>query len=559
MPDPLKVGLIVDDETLNKYDYELVQWANLSDSLRITHLIIQKRNGVHFRKSSLWMKLRRRSFRSIIVDGLWKVLWTLKERMETRELNGIDSLKDADTRVSAHDIALERITVVPQISKSGFVYRYLEEDLQRIRDEKFDILIRGGSGILRGGVLTSARLGVLSFHHGDNTVNRGGPAGFWEVYHGWPKTGFVIQRLTEELDGGDVVFRGYATTERSHLVNRAMVRRKSYSHLRRVLSQIAAKRELPIREPPTPYSGPLYVKPGVSQLAMYLAKRTYRSIRGRTRGAMGLQERWGVSFIKSNWVNAALWRGIQLKTPEGSFLADPFVVEREGRTCVFVEEYRFGIGKAHISVYELGQNESHKLGEALNERFHLSFPFLFDYRGELFMCPESVEAREIRIYRCLEFPLRWKLECVAIKNVPAADSMIFEYGGRWWLFTNLCESDPIENSTELHIFSAADPLSGAWTPHHRNPVIVDPEGGRNGGLLFNNGDIVRVSQLQGFDSYGSAARLMQIKLLSEEAYEETLLCNLTPTFSKGISGTHHLHSNGRYTVWDFKRRERIRA
>ena len=50
-------------------------------------------------------------------------------------------------------------------------------------------------------------MGIISFHHGDNNINRGGPAGFWEVFNEEPSTGFIIQRLTEELDGGDVIFK----------------------------------------------------------------------------------------------------------------------------------------------------------------------------------------------------------------------------------------------------------------------------------------------------------------------------------------------------------------
>src|SRR5690606_30326565 len=51
-----------------------------------------------------------------------------------------------------------------------------------------------------------------SFHHGDNTVNRGGPAGFWEVIENQHITGAVLQRLTEDLDGGEVIRRCYSST-----------------------------------------------------------------------------------------------------------------------------------------------------------------------------------------------------------------------------------------------------------------------------------------------------------------------------------------------------------
>lgn len=552
----LKVGLIVDDETLNKYDHDLAQWAQSSSLLQISHLIVQEKAELK-RDRSIWERLRGRSLASIALGLLSKSLWGFKELLETRELAANEWLSDADRKMVVGEVIPGRIFISPQVSRSGFVHRFSDGDLDKIRAESFDLLIRCGSGILRGDILRCARLGILSFHHGDNRVNRGGPAGFWEVYHRWPKTGFIIQRLTEELDGGDVIFRGFVSTERSHLLNRALVRRKSYFHLRRILNQIAETRQLPPIERAVPYSGRLYVNPRAYQIANYILTRILRSAVGRIRGTLGFRERWGVSYVNGNWVNAALWRGVNLKAPDGTFLADPFVVEREGRTCIFVEEYAYRDERAYISAFEIGENGAVRVGVVLNENFHLSFPFIFEYQNTLYMCPESSGRWQIRIYRCLEFPLRWELASVAMENVSAADSMIFKHAGKWWLFTNLSGSQPVEHGTELHIFSAQDPLSGAWVPHKRNPVIVDPEGGRNGGLLSLEGDMVRVAQIQGFGSYGLSARLMQVSQLTDTEYCENPLTDVSPTFSRKIRGTHHMHSNGSHTVWDFKRWERI--
>src|SRR5262249_26521280 len=149
-------------------------------------------------------------------------------------------------------------------------------------------------GILRGGILQCARFGVLSFHHGDNCVNRGGPPGFWEVYHRWTRTGFVVQRLTEELDGGEVLLRGFVPTQATHLLNRALLYGKSYFHLRRLLERIAARGELPPAEQQVPYSGRLFVAPRAHQLAAYLLKRVGRTLVGNVRNALKRTERWGV-------------------------------------------------------------------------------------------------------------------------------------------------------------------------------------------------------------------------------------------------------------------------
>jgi hypothetical protein len=88
------------------------------------------------------------------------------------------------------------IIITPKISKSRFVYR-LTPDVAKIEGLGLDLLIRCGNGILRGDILKTSRLGILSFHHANNRINRGGPAGFWEAYLRQNTTGFTLQRLTE--------------------------------------------------------------------------------------------------------------------------------------------------------------------------------------------------------------------------------------------------------------------------------------------------------------------------------------------------------------------------
>ena len=96
-----------------------------------------------------------------------------------------------------------KIHVRPLKSTSGLIYRYREEDLGTIKSLNVDVLLNGQSGTFRGGILTVCEFGIISFHHGNNDVNRGGPPGFWEVFNREPSTGFAIQRLPDELDGGD--------------------------------------------------------------------------------------------------------------------------------------------------------------------------------------------------------------------------------------------------------------------------------------------------------------------------------------------------------------------
>ena len=69
------------------------------------------------------------------------------------------------------------------------------------------------------------------------------------------------------------------------------------------------------------------------------------------------------------------------------------------------------------------------------------------------MCPETHEKNEIRVYKCLEFPFKWSFHVTLMRNVDAADTMIFEREDGWWLFTNLDKSPVGDHNSQLHIFS----------------------------------------------------------------------------------------------------------
>ncbi len=70
-------------------------------------------------------------------------------------------------------------------------------------------------------------------------------------------------------------------------------------------------------------------------------------------------------------------------------------------------------------------------------------------------------------------------------------------------------------------------------------------------MLSDDNNQFRVSQRQGFDRYGKSTSINQIVALTETQYEEKPICVVTPDFAPGVLGTHHLHSNGKITVFDF--------
>lgn len=503
--------------------------------------------------------LRRKGIRHGIGDLAFRLLSGLELRLLGRfSRRAADFLRRKDVARCTGD---EIIRISPSFSKSGLYVHYSDDDLLKLRTYKFDLLIRGNnSGILRGGILETAKDGILSFHHGDNSWNRGGPPGFWEVYDRRPMTGFVIQKLTEELDGGEVVLKGSFATRPTYSQNVVHLQTESNVHFIRLLEDYVRSGALPRVHRPMPYGERLLVFPTLSQSLAYCLRSLAYAARAGLRQIGRRDVRWQIAFVACDWQRASLRKGHVVANPPGRFLADPFVVERNGRTICFVEDYDFAVRKAGISALELRRNGTYDfIGRVLEEPFHMSFPHLFEFEGQLYMVPETIETRTLRLYLCEQFPMKWRLVATPMTGISAADPMIFRHGSLWWLAANVAPAGAIDSTSQLHLFHSEDPLRGAWTPHRDNPVVFDSRCARNAGLLVGeSGELFRVSQRQDFGTYGAGINIAEVVRLDEHGYEERIVHQIGPRFFRGIAMCHHMHSNGRFTVFDFARWERIR-
>jgi len=544
----LKIAVIVDSNETTKYVYELAEWCQTQKNIQITHLIVQQIKNERLKIKKLYNIFKKNGNYVAIKICLFYLI----TKVESLILKNIEVYRNDFKKYDLFCIIKDAIYVDPMISKSGHVYRYRDEDIKKIQSFDFDILIRCGSGILRGDILNSSRLGIISFHHGDNTINRGGPAGFWEVYLKQDSTGFTIQQLTDELDGGNALFRGNIWTRQFYILNQLALYNKSNFYFKMILANIALKNQLYQLLPSTPYFNELYKIPGIAVQIEYVIKSCLALFtRAINKYFIKRKYRWGVAFKYNNWKSIVMWNSTKIKNPPNHYLADPFVVRRNKEDYCFVEDYCYETLKASICVYKLSVNKAERLGTAIEEPFHISYPYVFEYQSKLYMCPESANNKDIRIYECIDFPLKWGLKKVIFSDISAVDSTIFQYNGRWWLFTSTDSGDSGDYCSDLLIYYADNPFSDYWTPHKNNPIFVDSMKGRMGGILFDEKDVYRVSQQQGFNMYGKSTTINKIVQLTENQYIEESYVTIKPNFFKNIKGTHHIHSNGAVTVFDF--------
>jgi hypothetical protein len=272
-------------------------------------------------------------------------------------------------------------------------------------------------------------------------------------------------------------------------------------------------------------------------------------------------------LVRKYWSSDTVWSvaltngtGFFPKTlvpPKGRFFADPFVYTHQGQPYIFFEDYSFKdrVGKISAAVYKNGEFEF--LGTVLDLPYHLSFPYLFEHLGTLYMVPETCGNRTIELWRCADFPMRWEYDRTLMSDLSAVDTIVFPYKDHWWMFSNIDRTDNNNHSDELFAFYADSPTSTNWKPHALNPIVRDPAKARNGGVIMTvDGDILRCAQYQGFCHYGKGMSLNRITELTPTSYrEENGPVNYPDFVRKPHSSMHHCHRHGSYTVFDFGHRQ----
>jgi hypothetical protein len=543
----LKIGLLLDSPVSDKYVYELALWAKDQPNISISHLLVHSR-----RRDSKRETIASSIFKQAPYDLVSRILFRLISSLETLLLKRSGLHSDHYQLFDLSKIVSGVLDISPIVSKCGVAYQLSLEDIKKIRALDLDLLIRCDSIIPRGDILHASRLGVICLGHGQDRFIPGGAAGFWDCYYERPQTGFYIHRLADEADAGEVLIRGSFTTRYYFSLNQAHLCKKSYVHLQNLLYRIAATGKLPAAEStPNPSSSIRFPSPPrLHQCVAYAIKVIKRILIKVMAKILGFKERWGISLLSGNWDKVEFSRSTEVKLPRGRFWADPFLYTHDGRTFCFVEDLIYKTNRGHITALEIIGTKVVERGIAVKEPFHLSFPFLFKYQNDLYMCPEASESRQIRIYRCTEFPLKWELHSVAMENVSAVDTLLFEKEGRWWMLTSMDQSGTLDHGSELYLFSSDSPLNNHWVPHPQNPIRIDAHGGRNAGLIAEGARLFRIAQRQGFDRYGEGILVYEIKNISESMFTEELVTEINPTFRTGLRGTHHLSTDGKTTVID---------
>ncbi len=378
---------------------------------------------------------------------------------------------------------------------------------------------------------------------------------FWEIYEGNPVTRCALEVLREGVDAPEVIEDAFSATVQgwSWQQNRNVPYWRASGFVLRALHRLRdghwqpASNRARSAEPP---GG----RPTNFQVARFLLRNAARTVSRRIR-YRNKESHWFVAYrtdrskfvCDSEELDLSGFRTIP--APEGHFYADPFVIEWQSRNYLFVEDYLFAEGRGCISVIEIGPNGAMSEAErVLDLPYHLSYPFVFEHEGALYMIPETLGAKRIDLYRAADGPMRWELVKTLKEGVEAVDTTLWIENEVFYFFTNIAGRGATVND-DLYLF-CADDLMGEWKPHPANPIVTDVRRSRGAGKLFRRkGKLIRPAQDCSV-RYGYACQLNDVEVLTEVEYRERPLVRIEPDWAPGLIGTHTINSNEDFEVID---------
>lgn len=540
---PLRIGVMVDDFVIAGVFRQVLTDIQASDFANLELVIVNRQppslaKAEPASKTSRYLRLLRERDRRRLL------LYTLYQNVDKRRRMHPDPLDPVDTS----DIlgTCQRVDVTPITKK--FVHRFPPEAIEAIRSFDLDVILRFGFNILRGEVLAASRYGVWSFHHGDNEFYRGGPALFWEVVEDNPCSGVILQVLTEKLDDGMVLCKSLFATRRglSRNSNVFYPYWGSAHFVIRKLHQLHEGGWEAVKEqvvPTPPYQGKteIYRLPSNSQMTRWLLPRLAKKIarfNPLTRDKVhhwriGLRRADSPKLIKAPLADKSGFRWIN--DSPGHFYADPFLINRQGQTWLFFEDFLYGERRGRINCAPVNPDSS--IGDpsvCLDLPYHLSYPLVFCHAGETFMIPESVANESVELWRAIDFPFSWKLEKTLFRG-SLVDTTPILHEGRWYFFTAMTE--PQGNAAFGALFSSND-LTGDWVRHPACPISTDVRYARSAGAIVSvDGRLLRPVQDCSW-GYGHCIHVEEILELTPEVYRGRHLHSIEPDGDKGLSGVH---------------------
>ncbi|MEL6870169.1 MAG: hypothetical protein AAFO81_10255 [Pseudomonadota bacterium] len=542
MNPPLRVGILLDSDVIP------IWVRNLADAIAA---------GDHATICVLMVDADRRSASRPENDAQSKVDWVRRvkaklDRIYQRIVERERSQPDAWRSVSDPGVLRD----IPRLKKSAAVLS--AEEAESMRGEDIDVWLHCGLRKVADDVIALAKMGVWSVLPTSANFDSPLPAGFWPSIRGDALTRTILT-MTRAGEAPLVLYESHGSTSRFSThdnISRYYAKgTQLYLRMLRRLSELGAQALIAERTAQVvdqTLAGAEHSRmPGMLRYAGIVCLAVYRKIILLFQNTL-FETRWTLRRARPLQHGAALELGALLPNPAAVFRADPHFLTHQGRHYLFIEEYCYKAGKGHISVQECA-SDGQLIGEmvkVLDRPYHLSYPFVFEHDGDVYMVPETSENKTIEIYKATDFPHGWTFQQNLMDDIDAADSTLLFEDGKWWLFANVRSGVGVSSWDELFLFVSDDLWSGAWRAHPMNPIVSDCRTARPAGaILRRDGKLIRPSQ-ESTARYGSGLNFLEIETLTETVYKERLITRLHPLGFGRAQGIHSYAERAGFAIVD---------
>jgi len=229
--------------------------------------------------------------------------------------------------------------------------------------------------------------------------------------------------------------------------------------------------------------------------------------------------------------------------------ADPFLFYHNNKLYIFAELWFYKENRGAIGYYCM-DDKMPQWKVIIKEAYHLSYPHLFLFNNEIYMCPEANESKTITLYRAVSFPDKWEKLAPLKTGLSAADTTFFLYDKDMYCFTYLLDKQ------ELYLYKVNTNTGFSLEPHGDNPINSDLATARMAGnILRDNGQYIRVSQ--NCSKYYGEALMFSSFEIGRKGYKETFIrrmdvSNFEINSSQKYIGVHTYNRVNGFEIIDLK-------
>lgn len=260
-------------------------------------------------------------------------------------------------------------------------------------------------------------------------------------------------------------------------------------------------------------------------------------------------ESWNVAWRKCSNGNSIL---NDKKTPftiiKNSvryWAADPFLFEHNGEMYIFAELYDYFKRRGVIGFYQLNGKKG-KWISVISEDYHMSYPYIFEKDGQVYILPESNASNKLYLYRAVDFPYKWEKSTVIRENMKLADTTLFDCNGKKYALA----FDVVSPKSPILMLLDIEEKSNDRALHLGSVELRRPAGK----MISNN---IRPAQ-NCTDDYGKGI-IFYLYSLKDDEYSEEEIQRVFPedlSYSQDIylDGMHTYNRLDNYEVIDVKTR-----